>query len=73
MKPKIFYRERLKVGEGEKKPRFRLVAVTGLDIDFFAEHLRKKEIEQIAKETGADLVLLESCVDEPSAEDIKIK
>ena len=60
MKPKIFYRERLKVGEGEKKPRFRLVATAGIEIDFFAEHLRKKELDQIAREIGAELVLLES-------------
>ncbi len=59
MPGKIFYRERAKVGEGEKKPRFRLVAVSGVSIDFYADHLRKKELEQIAKAVGAKLVLME--------------
>ena len=59
MPGKIFYRERGKVGEGEKKPRFKLVAVSGVAIDIYAEHLRKKELEQIAKAVGAKLVLLE--------------
>ena len=49
MPGKIFYRERGKVGEGEKKPRFKIVAVSGVEIDFYSYHLRKKELEQIAK------------------------
>jgi hypothetical protein len=59
MPGKIFYRERAKVGEGEKKPRFKLVAVSGVEIDFYSNHLRKKELEQIAKAVGAKLVLME--------------
>jgi hypothetical protein len=59
MPGKIFYRERGKVGEGEKKPRFKLVAVSGVEIDFYSNHLRKKELEQIAKAVGAKLVLME--------------
>jgi hypothetical protein len=59
MPGKIFYRERAKVGEGEKKPRFKLLAVSGVEIDFYANHLRKKELEQIAKAVGAKLVLME--------------
>ncbi len=58
MSAKIFYRERLKVGKKEKKPRFRLVAVLNIDIDIYTDHLKKKELEQIAKETGAELILL---------------
>ena len=54
----IFYRERTKVGEGEKKPRFILVAVAGVDLKVFAKHLRKSELEQIAGAVGADLVIL---------------
>ena len=60
MAAKIFYRERLKVGKGEKKPRFRLVAVSDVDIDFYADHIRKKELEEIAKEVGAELIQLKS-------------
>ncbi len=68
MPGKIFYRERGKVGEGEKKPRFKLVAVSGVAIDFYANHLRKKELEQIAKALGAKLVLMEKGVKHEEAE-----
>jgi len=68
MPGKIFYRERGKVGEGEKKPRFKLVAVSGVAIDFYANHLRKKEMEQIAKALGAKLVLMEKGTKREEAE-----
>jgi len=58
MPGKIFYRERGKVGEGEKKPRFRLIAVAGIDMKVYGKHLRRSELERIAKEVGAELVLL---------------
>lgn len=58
MAGKIFYRERHKVGEKERKPRFKLVAVSGVDITFYGDHLRKKELEAIAKAVDAELVLL---------------
>lgn len=60
MKAKIFCRERTKVDKGEKKPRFRVVAVCGVDLDIYADHFRKKEIEMIAGEVGAELVMLEA-------------
>lgn len=69
MAGKIFYRERLKVGEGEKKPRFRIIAVAGLDLKIFAEHLKKGELEQIAQTLEADLVLLECGTEEADADD----
>lgn len=59
MPGKIFYRERRKIEEGEKKPRFRVVAVSGVELDFFAQHLRQSELKAIAKEVGAELVALE--------------
>lgn len=58
MAGKIFYRVRTKAKEGSRTPRYRIVAVSGLDLKIYGEHLRKKEIEQIAKETGAQLVAL---------------
>ena len=58
MAGKIFYRERRKIGEGEKKPRFTLVAVADLDLVFYPKHMRKQELEQIAEAVGAELVLL---------------
>jgi hypothetical protein len=58
MAGKIFYRERLQVGKDVKRPRFLVVAVAGLDMKVYGKHLRKSELEQIAKETGAKLVQL---------------
>jgi hypothetical protein len=60
MATKIFVRERRKVEKGEKKPRFRVVGVSGGDLKIYAEHFRKKELEQIAQETGAAIVWLEA-------------
>jgi hypothetical protein len=60
MTMKIFVRERRKIEEGEKKPRFRVVAVSGGDLKIYADHLRKKEIEHLARETGAEVVWLEA-------------
>ncbi len=58
MAGKIFYRERIKVGEDKKQPRFKLVAIAGTDMKFYGKHLRKTELDEIAKAVGADLVLL---------------
>ncbi|MEQ8202240.1 MAG: hypothetical protein ABRQ31_00490 [Smithellaceae bacterium] len=58
MAGKIFYRDRLKVGTKEKKPRFKLIAVADVSISFYAKHLKKKELEDIAASVGAELVLL---------------
>lgn len=58
MAGKIFYRERVKAKEGSRTPRFRVIAVSGVDLKIYGSHLRKKELEQIAKATNADLVLL---------------
>ena len=58
MAGKIFYRERRKVAKGEEKPRYAVVAVYDAEIAFVAEHFRKSELEEIAAQTGAELVLL---------------
>ena len=60
MAGKIFYRERIKVGEKEKKPRFKLVAVADVYLNFHADLLMKRELEEIAAAVGADLVLLKA-------------
>ncbi len=54
----IFYRERRKVGDGEKKPRYHLVASAGTDMKIHAKHVRKSELAQIAEKLGAELVEL---------------
>lgn len=56
----LFVRERRKVEDGEKKPRFRVVGVCDADVKIFAKHLRKVEVEQIAQEAGAKIVYLDS-------------
>jgi len=57
---KIFVRERRKVGEGEKKPRYSVVAVAGVDLKIKAKHIRKMEIEEIAGAIGAEVVYLQA-------------
>jgi len=54
----IFYRERQKVKDGSKTPRFRVAAVTGVDLKVYADHLRLGELRQLADATGAELVEL---------------
>jgi len=58
MAGKIFYRERIKSREGQQTPRYRIVAVSDLDLKIFADHFRKKDLEQLGKETKAKLVEL---------------
>jgi len=56
---KIYVRERQKVGEGVRQPMFRILAVTGGQIQIEATHFRKFEIERIAKDIDAEVVYLE--------------
>ena len=61
---KIYVRERLKVREGVRQPMYRMVAVTGGQIQIELTHFRKFEIEEIAKDVGAEVVYLEEIPDE---------
>jgi hypothetical protein len=61
---KIYVRERQKVGEGVEAPKYRVVAVTGGQLQIEATHFRKFEIEQIAKEIKAELVYLTAVPDD---------
>jgi len=58
MAGKIFYRERRKVEDGAKQPRFRIVAVADADLKVYADHLRMSELEHIAETIGAELIHL---------------
>ena len=58
MSGKIFYRERRKVKDGAQTPRFRVLAVAGVDLKVYAGHLRRSELEAIAQTVGAELVAL---------------
>ena len=57
---KIYVRERQKVGEGVESPKYRIVAVTGGEIQIEATHFRKFEIEEIAKDVKAEVVFMKS-------------
>jgi hypothetical protein len=60
MATKIFVRERRKIEKGERKPRFRIVGVSGSDVKIYVKHIRKKELDQISTESGAEIVYLEA-------------
>ncbi len=55
---KIYVRQRRHVAEGAGQPRFAIVAVAGVDLDFYREFLRRAELEAIAKDVGAEVVYL---------------
>lgn len=60
MASKIFVRERRKVEKGEKKPRFRILGVSGGDLKIYANHIRKRELDQLAEAVGAEAVYIEA-------------
>lgn len=70
--PLIFVRERTKINQGDKTPRFAVVAVTGTDLKIYAKHIRKAEAEQIAAEIGASLVYLKGGKENHSEDDLEI-
>ena len=57
---KIYVRERQKVGKGVRQPMFRILAVTGGQIQIEGTHFRKFEIERIAKDLDAEVIYLEA-------------
>lgn len=65
----IFVRERRKVEKGEKKPRFRVVGVHGTDLKIYVEHVRKKELDQLAEATGSTVVYLKAGKEEGEGKD----
>lgn len=64
MAMKIYVRERTKIGEGVRQPRFVVLAVVGGDLKVYAHHFRKTELEQMANDSGAELVFLEPMPEE---------
>jgi hypothetical protein len=63
MQAQIFIRTRRKVEKGEKKPRFRIVGVSGADLKLYTKHIRRQELDQIAAATGAMVVELKDTGD----------
>jgi len=60
MSGKIFVRERRKIEKGEKRPRFRVLGVSGIDLKIYVKHMRKKELAQLSEATGAEVIYLKS-------------
>ncbi len=58
MPGKIFYRERSKMTDGAHQPRYILVAVAGVDLKVYGQHLRMSELKQISEGVGAELISL---------------
>jgi hypothetical protein len=61
---KIYVRERQKVGEGVESPKYRIIVVTGGELQIEATHFRKFEIEQIAKDVSAQVVYMKPVPDD---------
>jgi hypothetical protein len=55
---KIYVRERRKIEKGEKKPRFRVLGVSGADLKIYAFHVRKKELDHLASAADVEVVYL---------------
>jgi hypothetical protein len=62
MATKIFVRERRKIEKGEKKPRFRVVGVSGSDVKIYVKHARKSELDKIHADTGAEIVYMQTVI-----------
>ncbi len=54
----LFYRERRKMVDGSKSPRYQLVAVAGVDLKVYGKHLRMSELKHMAEAIGAEMILL---------------
>jgi len=68
MEPAIFVRERRKVEKGERKPRFRICGVSGLNLKVYASHMRKMELDEMAGYLGAKVIVLHSGKEEKKEE-----
>ncbi|ABA88184.1 hypothetical protein Pcar_0931 [Syntrophotalea carbinolica DSM 2380] len=55
---KIFYRERKKMVDGSKTPRYIVGAVSDVNLKVYSKHMRMSELKQLAEELGAELVAL---------------
>ena len=58
MSGKIFYRQRTKMQDGARQPRYALVAVSDLNLKVYGQHLRMSELKHIAESVGAELIEL---------------
>lgn len=59
MAGKIFFREREKLVDGSKQPRYIVSAVSDVNLKVYGQHMRMSELKQIAEAVGADLIPLQ--------------
>ena len=52
MAGKIFYREREKITEGKKQPRFKLVAVADVNLKVYGKHLGEANLNRLLRRSG---------------------
>ena len=55
---RIFYRERKKMVDGAKTPRYIVGAVSDVNLKVYGKHMRMSELKQIAESIGAELIAL---------------
>lgn len=55
---KIFYRERKKMVDGAKTPRYIVGAVSDVNLKVYSKHMRMSELKQLAEELGAELIAM---------------
>lgn len=67
MNTKIFVRQRRKVEKGEKKPRFRILGVSGTGLKLYVKHIRKKELEELSSATGSEVIYLKGGKEEKTS------
>ena len=58
MAGKIFYRQRRQADCGNQQPRYQVVAIEGLDLKIYGQHMRLKELEFIAQNLDVELFCL---------------
>ena len=58
MPGKIFYRQRTKMQDGARQPRYILVAISDLNLKVYGQHLRMGELKFLAESVGAELIQL---------------
>jgi hypothetical protein len=55
---KLFVRHRRHVGKGAGRPRFAIVASSGLDLRVYKTRIRRAELEKMAADLDAEIVYL---------------
>ena len=68
-KAMLFVSEQSKLGKNEKNPSFVFEGSVGTDLKINFKHVRKMEIEQLAKLIGAEVVYLKTAKNDEDNKD----